>query len=40
MIGFAYAFEHGWVALQQILAAKPLPDGSMPYPLTRDHVYH
>jgi cyclopropane-fatty-acyl-phospholipid synthase len=39
MMGFAYAFEQGWVALHQILAAKPLPDRSVPYPLTRDHVY-
>jgi cyclopropane-fatty-acyl-phospholipid synthase len=39
MMGFAYAFEQGWVALHQILAAKPLDDGSVPYPLTRDHMY-
>jgi cyclopropane-fatty-acyl-phospholipid synthase len=39
MMGFAYAFERGWVALHQILGAKPRGDGSVPYPFTRDHVY-
>ena len=37
--GFAYAFEQGWDNLYQILVAKPLPDGGVDYPLTRDHVY-
>jgi cyclopropane-fatty-acyl-phospholipid synthase len=37
--GFAYAFEANWDNIYQILAAKPLPDGSLDYPLTRDHLY-
>lgn len=37
--GFAYAFEQGWDNLYQILAAKPLANGSLDYPMTRDHIY-
>jgi cyclopropane-fatty-acyl-phospholipid synthase len=37
--GFAYAFEANWDNIYQILAARPLPDGSIDYPLTREHVY-
>jgi cyclopropane-fatty-acyl-phospholipid synthase len=37
--GFAYAFEAHWNNIYQILAARPLPDGSIDYPLTREHVY-
>lgn len=40
MAGSAHAFERGWMSLFQILAGKPLENGSMPYPLTRAHVYH
>ena len=39
MAGSAYAFERGWISIFQLLGVKPLADGSMPYPLTRDHVY-
>ena len=39
MAGSAHAFERGWISIFQILGAKPLSDGSMPYPLTREHVY-
>lgn len=39
MAGSAHAFERGWISIFQILGAKPLADGSMPYPLTREHVY-
>jgi len=39
MAGFAYAFESGRDSIFQILAAKPLADGSVSYPLTREHVY-
>lgn len=39
MAGSAHAFARGWISLFQILAGKPLPDGSLPYPYRRDHVY-
>jgi cyclopropane-fatty-acyl-phospholipid synthase len=39
MMGSAHAFERNWLSLYQILAGKPMPDGSLPYPYTRDHVY-
>jgi cyclopropane-fatty-acyl-phospholipid synthase len=40
MAGFAYAFEQGWDAIYQIIAAKPMQDGSVPtYPFTRDYMY-
>lgn len=39
MAGSAHAFERGWMALFQILAGRPLADGSLPYPYTREHVY-
>lgn len=39
MGGSAHAFERGWLSLFQILAAKPLDDGALAYPLTREHVY-
>jgi cyclopropane-fatty-acyl-phospholipid synthase len=40
MAGFAYAFEQGWDAIYQVVAAKPLQDGSVPtYPFTRDYMY-
>ena len=39
MAGSAHAFERGWISIFQILGAKPLADGSLPYPLTRAHVY-
>jgi cyclopropane-fatty-acyl-phospholipid synthase len=39
MAGSAYAFEKGWLTVMQILAGKPLADGSLLYPLTREHVY-
>lgn len=39
MAGSANAFSRGWISLFQILAGKPLPDGSLPYPYTRDHIY-
>lgn len=37
--GFAYSFEHGWVSIHQILAAKPPAHGSLSYPLAREHIY-
>jgi len=39
MAGSAHAFERGWLSVFQVLAAKPLENGSVPYPLTRGHVY-
>ncbi len=39
MAGSAHAFERGWISIFQILGTKPLADGSVPYPLTREHVY-
>lgn len=47
LAGSAMAFERGWVALHQVLAARPsgrVEDGPMrgaqsAYPFTRDHVY-
>jgi cyclopropane-fatty-acyl-phospholipid synthase len=39
MAGSAHAFEHGWMSLFQVLAGKPLENGQLPYPLTREHVY-
>ncbi|MGH8462394.1 MAG: class I SAM-dependent methyltransferase [Stenotrophobium sp.] len=39
MAASAYAFERGWISLYQIMAGRPKPDGSLPYPLTREHLY-
>ncbi len=40
MAGFAYAFEQGWDAIYQVVAAKPMQDGTVPmYPFTRDYMY-
>ncbi len=39
MAGSAHAFDRGWMSLWQLLAGKPLPDGSLPHPLTRDYIY-
>jgi cyclopropane-fatty-acyl-phospholipid synthase len=39
MAGYALAFQRGWVSIHQVLAARKRPDGSVPVPLTREHVY-
>ncbi len=39
MAGSAHAFDRGWLSLWQVLAGKPLADGSLPHPLTRDYMY-
>ncbi|MHB9119568.1 MAG: class I SAM-dependent methyltransferase [Burkholderiales bacterium] len=39
MAGSAHAFERGWLSIYQVLAGRPLEDGRMPVPLTRDHIY-
>jgi cyclopropane-fatty-acyl-phospholipid synthase len=39
MAGSAHAFDRGWMSLWQILAGKPLADGRLPHPLTREYMY-
>ena len=39
MAGSAHAFDAGWLSLWQLLAGKPLQDGRLPHPLTRDYMY-
>jgi cyclopropane-fatty-acyl-phospholipid synthase len=39
MAGSAHAFERGWLSLWQLLAGKPLRDGRLPHPLTREYIY-
>ena len=39
MAGSAYAFEHNWMALFQILGGRPHCDGTQDYPFNRRHVY-
>ncbi len=39
MAGSAHAFDRGWLSLWQILAGKPLADGRLPHPLTREYMY-
>jgi len=39
LAGSAHAFDRGWLSLWQILAGKPLPDGRLPHPLTREYMY-
>ena len=39
MAGSAHAFDRGWMSLWQLLAGKPLRDGRLPHPLTRDYMY-
>jgi cyclopropane-fatty-acyl-phospholipid synthase len=39
MAGSAHAFERGWLSLWQVLAGKPLPNGRLPHPPTRDYMY-
>lgn len=39
MAGSAHAFDRGWMSLWQILAGKPMPDGSLPHPLSREYMY-
>ncbi|MEO8304844.1 MAG: class I SAM-dependent methyltransferase [Betaproteobacteria bacterium] len=40
LAGSAHAFDRGWLSLWQLLAGKPLPDGRLPHPLTRDYMYN
>ena len=39
MAGSAHAFERGWMSIHQVLAGKPLADGALQLPLTREHMY-
>jgi cyclopropane-fatty-acyl-phospholipid synthase len=39
MAGSAHAFDRGWLSLWQLLAGKPLADGRLPHPLSRDYMY-
>ena len=39
MAGYALAFQRGWVSVNQVLASRPLPNGALSTPLTREHVY-
>ena len=39
MAGSAHAFDRGWLSLWQVLAGKPMADGRLPHPLTRDYMY-
>ena len=37
--GSAHAFDRGWLSLWQLLAGRPLDDGRLPRPLTREYMY-
>jgi cyclopropane-fatty-acyl-phospholipid synthase len=39
LAGSAYAFDRGWLSIFQLLAGKPLADGRLPHPPTRDYMY-
>jgi cyclopropane-fatty-acyl-phospholipid synthase len=39
LAGSAHAFERGWLSLWQVLAGRPLADGALPHPLTREYMY-
>ncbi|NWG88016.1 MAG: class I SAM-dependent methyltransferase [Hydrogenophilaceae bacterium] len=39
MAGSAFAFDHNWLALFQILGGKPDQNGRQDYPFTRRHIY-
>ena len=39
LAGCAYAFAHGWIHIDQILATKPHADGSLELPPTRADIY-
>ena len=39
LAGSAHAFERGWLSIFQLLAGKPLQDGRVPHPLTREYMY-
>jgi cyclopropane-fatty-acyl-phospholipid synthase len=39
LAGSAHAFERGWLSIFQLLAGRPLPDGRLPHPATREYMY-
>ena len=39
MAGSAHAFDRGWLSLWQVVAGKANPEGRLPRPLTREHMY-
>jgi cyclopropane-fatty-acyl-phospholipid synthase len=39
LAGSAHAFDRGWLSIFQLLVGKPLPDGRLPHPPTRDYMY-
>lgn len=39
MAGSAHAFERGWMSIYQVLAGKPLSDGRLGVPATREYIY-
>ena len=39
LAGSAHAFDRGWLSIFQLLAGRPLPDGRLPHPATRDYMY-
>ena len=39
LAGSAHAFDRGWLSIYQLLAGKPLSDGRLPHPATRDYMY-
>jgi len=39
LAGSAHAFDRGWLSLFQLLAGKPLTDGRLPHPATREYMY-
>jgi len=39
MAGSAHAFARGWISVYQLLGGRALADGSLPHPLTREHLY-
>ncbi|HXX84234.1 MAG TPA: cyclopropane-fatty-acyl-phospholipid synthase family protein [Casimicrobiaceae bacterium] len=39
LAGSAHAFDRGWLSLFQLLAGKPLADGRLPHPSTREYMY-
>src|SRR2546426_5101968 len=39
LAGSAHAFDRGWLSIFQLLVGKPLPDGRLPHPATREDMY-